>query len=187
MDDLNALFDSVDGLKEDLIEYGTIAAAAVGANVAWNYASAWAMTKFGGTLPAWAKQYGVPAAAILAGIFGGRFVARYNRKAGMGVTIGLVAAGLTGYAKMFLPNLNYAVSGLGAGNEDLLLGFGETSLFQKYLNGAPSTVENVNGLGTTPIAIEESVSGFAGFGTAPSTVEEVSGLGDYDVSSSLVS
>jgi len=184
MDDLNALFDSVDGLKEDLIEYGTIAAAAVGANVAWNYASAWALGKFGGSLPAWAKRYGVPAAAILAGIFGGRTVARWNRKAGMGVTIGLVAAGLTGYAKMFLPSLPYAVSGLGA-QEDLLLGFGEgQDLFQKYLSGAPTTVENVNGLGTTPVAIEESVSGF---GTAPSTVEEVSGLGDYDTPATLMS
>lgn len=175
MDDLNALFDSVDGLKEDLMEYGTIAVAAIGANVAWNYALTFAMSKFGANLPGWARQYGVPAATVLAGIFGGRYVARFNRKVGMGVTIGLVASGLSSLAKQFVPGLPASASlyGLGASEDEMLLGVGNSDLFNRYLNGAPSTVEQVAGLGSTPVAIEESV---AGFGFAPATVEAVNGL-----------
>ncbi len=181
MDDLNALFDSVDGLQEDLVEYGTIAAAAVGANVLWNYGVAWVVGKYGASIPAWARKYGIPAAAVLAGIFGGRYVARWSRKAGMGVTIGLVASGLTGFARLFAPTLPYTVQGLGASPDEMLLGLSEQDLFQKYLAGAPSTVEDVAGLGTTPIAVEESAyGGYGGLGTAPTTVEQVSGLADYD-------
>jgi hypothetical protein len=148
MSDLNALFDSVDGLKEDLIEYGTIAAGAIGANVVWNIAVA----RFGSTLPAGpVRQYGIPAAAILLGIFGGRMVARYNRKIGLGATIGLVAAGLTQLTKQFIPSL--PVAGLSA-SEDY---YGVAG----YLNG-PMTVEEdgVNGFGG-PVTIEQdSVNGF---------------------------
>lgn len=176
MDDLNALFDGVDGLKEDLMEYGTIAAAAIAANVAWNYVAAMALSRFGQNLPDWARRYGVPAATVLAGIFGGRFVARYNRKAGMGVTIGLVASGLSALAKQFVPGLPASAGLFGLGeSDDLLLGVGDSDLFNRYLNGAPSTVEQVSGLGSTPVAIEESMAGFG----AASTVEDVAGLGGF--------
>lgn len=152
MNDLNALFDSVDGLKEDLIEYGTIAAGAIGANVVWNVAVA----KFGGVVPAGPmRTYGLPAAAILLGIFGGRMVARKNRKLGLGFTIGLVTAGLTSYVKMFAPSIP------GLAGDDY---YGVAG----YL-GAPVTVEDgISGA----MSIEET--GVAGFGAAQ--VEEMSGF-----------
>lgn len=147
MNDLNSLFDSVDGLKEDLIEYGTIAAGAIGANVAWNIITA----KFvPANLDPTLRKWGVPAAAILLGIFGGRMVARYNRKVGLGATIGLVAAGLTQITKQFIPNL--PVAGLSA-TEDY---YGVAG----YLGG-PVTIEEqgVNGFGG-PVTVEESLNGF---------------------------
>lgn len=146
MNDLNALFDSVDGLKEDLIEYGTIAAGAIGANVAWNVLSARFIPA---NLDPTLRKWGVPAAAILLGIFGGRFVARYNRKIGLGATIGLVAAGLTQITKQFIPNLPVA----GLAGQDY---YGVAGL----LNG-PVTVEEagVAGFGA-PVTIEDSLNGF---------------------------
>jgi hypothetical protein len=144
MDDISALFDSVDGLKEDLVEYGTIAAGAIGANVLWNIAVA----KFGGVLPAGAaRRFGLPAAAILAGIFGGRLVGRKNRKLGLGMTIGLVAAGMTQFAKMFVPNLPVAGLSDGEIEEEFVAGL---------LNSAPATVEELNA-----VSIEQD--GVAGY------------------------
>lgn len=141
MNDIAALFDSVDGLKEDLMEYGTIAAGAIGANVLWNIAVA----KFGSNITnPTLRRYGLPAAAVLAGIFGGRVIGRYNRKIGLGATIGLVAAGLTSFAKMAVPGL--PVAGVEDGGEYVA----------GYLNAAPATVEELNA-----VSIEESVSGFA--------------------------
>lgn len=146
MNDLNALFDSVDGLKEDLIEYGTIAAGAIGANVAWNILSA----KFiPANLDPTLRKYGVPAAAILLGIFGGRMVARYNRKIGLGATIGLVAAGLTQLTKTFIPNL--PVAGL-AGENDY---YGVAG----YLGG-PVTIEDSGMNGFQGAVSVEDLNGF---------------------------
>ena len=141
LNDLNALFSSVDGLKEDLMEYGTIAAGAIGANVVWNIASA----KFiPANLDPTIRKWGVPAAAILLGIFGGRMVARYNRKLGLGATIGLVAAGLTQITKQFIPNL--PVAGL-SGDEDYygVAGLGAPVSIEEGMSGAPVAVEEFNG------------------------------------------
>jgi hypothetical protein len=146
LNDLNALFDSVDGLKEDLVEYGTIAAGAIGANVVWNIAVA----KYGSIVPQSMRQYGLPALAVLAGIFGGRQVARYNRKLGLGFTIGLVAAGLTQFTKMFVPNLPVA----GLASDDWSMPLLDSPVYAEELNaltieqnvaGAPSTIEQVAG------------------------------------------
>lgn len=146
MNDLNALFDSVDGLKADLIEYGTIAAGAIGANVLWNVV----VPKITpANLNPTLKQYGLPAAAVLGGIFLGRIVSKKNRKLGLGVTIGLVSAGLTQFAKMVVPSLPYAVAGYGYGGG-----------YAGYLNGAPVTAEEVHGFAGAPVTTEE-VSGFA--------------------------
>lgn len=149
MNDLNALFDSVDGLKEDLIEYGTIAAGAIGANVVWNLLAA----KFvPANLDPTLRKYGVPAAAILLGIFGGRMVARYNRKIGLGATIGLVAAGLTQLTKTFMPGLP-GMNGL-AGEEDY---YGVAG----YLGGPVTIEENgVSGFSGAPYTVEDSLNGF---------------------------
>lgn len=183
--DLEALFETVDGLKEDLMEYGTIAAAAIGANVAFNYGVDFVLSKWT-TAPDWARKYGVPTAAILAGVFGSRLVSRYNRKAATGVAIGLVAAGLSAFAKGFLPNVKglggiedeLTLAGLGASPDQLL---GNTDMFQKYLGGAPTTIEQMSGASVT---VEESMSGFGG---APTTVEEsVSGLGGFEGASAFV-
>ncbi len=148
MNDLNALFDSVDGLKEDLIEYGTIAAGAIGANVAWNVLSACFIPA---NLDPTLRRWGVPAAAILLGIFGGRFVARYNRKIGLGATIVLVAAGLTQITKQFVPNLPVA----GLGNEDDYYGVAG------YLGG-PVSVEDapMNGLSGSLTVEDSRLNGF---------------------------
>ena len=148
MNDLNALFDSVDGLKEDLIEYGTIAAGAIGANVAWNILTARFIPA---NLDPTLRRWGVPVAAILLGIFGGRMVARYNRKIGLGATIGLVAAGLTQLTKQFVPNL--PVAGLGGSTEDY---YGVAG----YLGG-PVTVEESGVSGFGSLTVEESnLNGF---------------------------
>lgn len=148
MDDISALFDSVDGLKEDLTEYGTIAVGVIASNMVWNMAVA----RFGAGLSPTLKQYGVPAAAILAGIFGGRVVGRYNRKIGLGMTIGLVTAGVTQFARMFVPGL--PVSGLGANEFD-----------QPLLAAAPVTAEELSA-----VVVEEQMAG------APTFAEDVSGF-----------
>lgn len=190
VNDLEALFDSVDGLKEDLMEYGTIAAAAVGANVAFNMGVNFLFTKWTNP-PDWARKYGIPAVAVLTGLVGGKFVGKYSRKAGMGVAIGLVAGGISMLAKQFAPNLpvagladddeEYDIEGLGASRDELLLGLGaQPDLFQKYLGSAPTSVEEqVNGFGA-PVSVEEQMNGFG----APVSVEEqvsaFDGLGGFE-------
>jgi hypothetical protein len=149
MDDLNALFDSVDGLKQDLMEYGTVALGAIGANVLWNIAVA----KFvPSTLNPTLRKYGLPALAVVGGISLGRIVARQRlpqaHRLGLGVTIGLVTAGLTQFVKMVMPTL--PIAGLAANYEDPL--YGSAGLF-----AAPVTTEDVSG---APLTTEE-VSGFA--------------------------
>lgn len=161
MDDLNALFDSVDGLKQDLIEYGTVAAGAIGANVLWNVAVA----KFvPATLNPTIRKYGLPVAAAVAGITLGRYVSKSRvpqaHRLGLGVTIGLVTAGLTSLVKQFAPQLPIA------GTDDPLYGLGAG--YAGYLNGAPTTVEDMNGLGA--VVVEEAVAG------APMQVEDVAGF-----------
>ena len=156
MDDLNALFDSVDGLKQDLIEYGTVAAGAIGANVLWNIAVA----KFvPASLNPTLRKYGLPAAAILGGIALGRQVSRSRlpqaHRLGLGVTIGLCISGFQQFAKMIAPSL--PVAGLAAAPLYGIAG---------YLNGAPVTTEEVNGIGAVAV---EDVAGVA-------TVEEVAGF-----------
>lgn len=152
MNDLNALFDSVDGLKEDIIEYGTIGLGAYGATVAWDIAVAKLVPT---TLDPTLRKWGIPAAAVLVGIFGGRMVARYNRKIGLGMTVGLVALGLSRITRNLIPGLPVgAMGGLGA-SEDY---YGVAG----YLGG-PVTIEEANGMGgfSGPVTVEESnLNGF---------------------------
>lgn len=159
MDDLNALFDSVDGLKDDLVEYGTVAAGAIAANMAWNYAVA----KFvPATLDPTLRTYGLPVAAIIGGIALGRVVARTRipqaHRLGLGVTFGLVTAGITSLAKTLAPSLPIA----GLGGPAPLYGF-------PGLGRAPMSVEQQNGLGTVAVE-EQSLHG------SPYSIEEVSGF-----------
>jgi hypothetical protein len=134
--DLDALFDSVDGLKEDLVEYGLVAAAAIGSNMAWN----WATRKFVPvTAPAWVDQYAIPAVAMVGGIYLGRTVGQYNRQAGQGVAFGLVTAGLAKLVKQIVPDAQ--IPGL-AGTSDSLYGLGAYSA-PRYLPQT-SPIEEVN-------------------------------------------
>jgi hypothetical protein len=147
MNDLDALFGSVDGLKEDIMEYGTIAGAAVMANVGWNMA----LAKFvPSDLNPSLRQYGLPAVAIVGGIALGRAVARTNRRVGLGVTIGLVSAGISSLVRSFVPGVPMA--GLGS--------------YRRGFGRAPMMTEDVSGIGA-PVSIED-LSG------APATIEDMS-------------
>lgn len=148
MDDLNALFDSVEGLSEDLKEYGTMAAAAIGANMVWNMAVARLVPA--NMLSPQVRRYVLPAAAILAGIYGGRKLSRsMNRRVGLGVTVGLVTAGVSSLVRQFFPSL--PLPGV-AGLED----YGYAGLF-----GAPVTYEDY-GVSGGPITVEEAGVGAYG-------------------------
>jgi hypothetical protein len=160
MDDLNALFDSVDGLKEDLIEYGTIAAGAVGANIAWNYLTARFVPP---TLSPVLQRYGIPALAIVGGIFAGRAVARRDRRIGLGVTIGLVSAGLSAVVRELIPAMSQpSVSGFGAQP------YGMMGAAAPARSSGPMMVEDFHGAPTT---IE--------FSGAPVIAEDFAGLGGF--------
>jgi hypothetical protein len=176
MDELSDLFASVDAaqIADDVMEYGVIAASAIASGVAFNMGVGYLLSKWT-TAPAWVSQYVVPASAIVLGAVGGSYVAaKYNRRVGTGMAVGLATVGLTQLAKQFFPSL--PLQGLGYGPEDeALLGLGNgQQAFQRYLaasgqqlSGATVTVEDVSG-----------GNGFSGFGNATMTVEQVSGLGN---------
>lgn len=155
MNDLDALFGSVDGLKEDLVEYGTIAGAAVMANVGWNYAVAqFVPSDLNPTL----RKYGLPAVAIVGGISLGRVVARTNRKVGLGVTIGLVSAGISSLVRAFAPGLpmagfrGYGLSRAPVIAEDVEATLRGPPVSQENLSGAVTSIEDlqhVDGLAAT--------------------------------------
>lgn len=165
MSDLNALFDGVDGLKADLMEYGTVALAAVGTKVAWDYALRFVDSKVGGSIPPVAKKYGYPLLALVAASLGQKYVRKHlGGRVADGYIAGLAIVGVSGLIKAFVPSA--PVAGLAGPDEEVLLGLGEDP-YAKYLS------TGVAGLGAT--AVEESV---AGLGAAVATVEEqVAGLG----------
>lgn len=154
--DLNDLFESVDGLTEDLMEYGIIAGSAVAAHMAFNAAVAFGLSKWT-TAPAWVASYAVPAAALVSGAVVGGFGSKYiGRKAATGVAVGLMTAGITRLVRAFAPVEMSAF--LGASAEEVMMnGLGGDGAFNRYLGTAPTTVENI--------------------GRAPTSVENVSGLG----------
>lgn len=171
--DLGDLFGAVDAgeLMADLQEYGVMAASAVAANVGFGFASRFALSKWP-TAPAWVKNYGVPGAAIVLGALGGGYVSRYNRQAGLGVGVGLVSAGLTQLVKGFFPAVQFA----GLGDETMVLPAGNP--YGRYLSGATTTYEPMNGLGNPPMIEQMTPSGsFAP--SAPSFDNGMSGLASF--------
>ena len=159
MDDLEALFNSVDGFKEDLMDFGVAGAGALGANLAWGYIEGMASEKveFVRANPVVANL-----AAIVAGVAGGAAMAKYNKNLATGLAVGLVARGLNGLIKQYAVDKD--------GKSLLPPVFGEVSQFgmteserRMLFSGATTRVEEVAGL----------------HGGATSTVEEVNGLSGF--------
>lgn len=179
MDDLEALFDSVDGLKTDLIDFGIAGGAAVLANVAYGFVESKVLkVSFLASLDAPGAD-GKPsmvgglvrgAAALTVGVIGGSQLTRFNRNVATGVAVGLALRGVLKILRTLLPadtqtsiGLNTAFSGLSDG-EYRLLGPG--------ISGAPVMVEEVHGLHGATTTVEE-VSGLSG---ATTTIERLNGL-----------
>ena len=148
MSDLNDLFGAVDAaeLAADLKEYGLMAGSAIAANVGFNMATKFALSKWAGA-PAWVSKYGVPGAAILLGALGGGYVSRYNRQVGLGVGVGLVSAGLSQLAKSFFPAL--PLQGLG---DEVLLDAGNP--YGRYLSDVTIEQGAMSGLGGATTTFE---------------------------------
>ena len=156
MDDLEALFSSVDGFKEDLMDFGVAGAGAIAANLAWGYLEG----KAGENIEFVAKHPVVGSlGAIVAGVAGGAALAKYNKNLATGLAVGLVARGINGLLKKYavdsktgeqlLPNVFGEVRGLGmTASERRLLFSGAPTRVEEVagLHGATSTVEEVNGL-----------------------------------------
>ena len=137
---------SFGAIKNDLIEYGTAGAAGVGANMAWEYLWAKAGPSLPTSIPPWAKHV----LALVAAGFAAKYVGKYNKNAGMGAAVGLAISGVRGLAKQFAPTID-----LGGIGEDFYPGM------NSYLNGAPTTIEQVSG--------------------APTTIEELNGISETAV------
>jgi len=156
MDDLEALFESVDGFKEDLIDFGVAGLGAVGANIAWDYVEANLVSR----LPVVGTSlYGRAAVAVVAGVAAGAALARYNRNVATGVAVGLAARGLGTILRALMPTglpPKESTEGLAAGG----LPPGESTA--GLAAGIPM-VEEVNGFGaaTTTVEMPDAVHGLA--------------------------
>ena len=162
MDDLADLFDSVDGFKEDAMDFGVAGLGAVGANIAYGYLDNSVISKLPviGTAPALRAL-----AAIVVGVIGGAMVKKYNRNVATGVAVGLATRGVAGLLQVFAPSfVASVVPGTPAGTAGLGLTQDEQNLL------LPS------GMAAAPAFVEE----VSGYGTQTKTVEDVSGLGDGD-------
>ena len=139
MDDLEALFDSVDGFKEDLLDFGVAGLGALGANMAWDMVEAQMLSRLHPALRA--------GAAIVAGVAGGAFLSQYSKNIATGVAVGLAARGLGQLAKTYLPTVT-AVAGLGMTVE-------ERALLMPGVASATTQIEEVAGLSAAPATVEE--------------------------------
>ncbi len=176
---LQDLFDSVDGLADDVLETGvpalTIAVTGLAANFGIDQ-----LTKRV-ALPDWAQKWAVPGGMLAAGVAAGMFLPKspLGRKVGTNVGIGLAAAGLFRLYGTLSDQFGWGMSApavAGLGNQEVLLGLGRgEDLFQRYLGSAPVTAETVNGLSAAPVMVEE-LNGLA-TSPAPTTVEVLNGYG----------
>lgn len=161
MDDLEALFSSVDGFKEDLMDFGVAGAGAVAANLAWGYLEG----KAGENIDFVRNNPAVGSvAAIVAGVAGGAAMAKYNKNLATGIAVGLVARGINGLLK------KYAVDAAGVPllppvfGEVGRSGLGMTESERRLLfSGAPTRIEEVSGLHGATSTVEE-VNGLNGYG-----------------------
>lgn len=178
MSGIGDLFGGIDGLKEDAMEFGVLAASAVVGHAAAGYAFKFIGSKYP-TVPGWALNGG----AILAGFAAGKLGDHFGyRKLGLGAAIGLMTAGLSGFVKQYLPQVPLAGTGLGYGysTRPLLMGLGDGSsdaLYQRFLNGAPTQVQEtggmnpaLNGFGAAPTVVQETGPMAPALNGAPTTV-----------------
>lgn len=171
LEDLSDLFGTVDGFVDDAMEYGVLAFSAVATNVGFTAGVNWAIGKYyaGTGAPVWMTKYAIPGAGLVLGaalptLVGMARPSFRSSNAVKGAAIGLMSAGLMMAVRS---NTSLPLAGLGAPEDEALLGLGE-DLYQKYLG--ETTVESVNGLAATTIE-ESSVNG----GLANWNVESVSG------------
>lgn len=174
MSDLNDLFDAVDGLQEDLMEYGILGGAAVAASVGYNYLSSKALEQFGAKLPEAVVKWGPAALAVGLGAFGVPYAAGkfgFRGRAATGASVGLMVNGITRLVGLLAPTsgLPLAIEGLNDVPARFTASQRPPNLFQKYLGDATVSVEPMNN----------------GMGAASMSVEEVSGLGDTVVEESM--
>lgn len=154
---LNALFSNVGGFKDDAMAYGTMAAGALAAPIAYNYL--FEMVAQAAKLDAAgpAVKYGKPAGALILGIVGGNMVARkFNRNLGMGIAVGATASAISGLVAAVSPDTYAMLTGvktaapaatLPAADAKVAgyLGRGMGLVAVEEVNGAPISIENVQG------------------------------------------
>lgn len=149
MADLAALFEGIDGVKEDFLEFGVAAVAGIAARVAFGRAAA--------MLPPSVPAPAVHLGAIAAGIAGAHLIGKanvpYARQAATGVAIGLVTRGIEGLLATYAPSIPLA-------GDDM---FSPAANFNRYLQGAPTNYEEVSGFGAAPVSYEQQDTGIGSF------------------------
>lgn len=143
--DLDALFGGEQGdLKEDLFTYGVMGGSAIAANMLMTKLAGFLPTKADGVTPV-IPPIALHAGVAVLGIVAGNYVSnKFNKNVGQGVAVGLMIAGLGGLLK----EVGMPIAGLG---DSAASG---ANLFDRFLNGAPATVEQVNGLSAAPASVE---------------------------------
>jgi hypothetical protein len=175
------LFGGIDGLKEDAMEFGVLAGAAVVGHAAAGYAFKFASAKFP-QVPGWALNLGAIVLGFAAGKAGNHFG---YRKVGTGLAVGLITAGASGFVRQYAPSVPLAGGALNDGysTRPLLMGLGDGSadaLYQRYLQGAPTQVTETGGLNpalnAAPTMVSETNSMHPALNGAPVVVEQRGGF-----------
>lgn len=191
MADLGDLWGAVDGMGEDLADFGLTTVAVIGTAWLGNTVVNMGMERYGSSLPPWVGDYVVPGALIVGGALGGGWVsAKYSRNIGTGVGIGLMLAGANRLLKRYAPTVALGsyedqFMPVGAPADEVLigvgglrgLGAGNNDLFDRYLSGLGQqpafSAEPLNGLGAQNAF---SVEPLNGLGANPAlTVQTLSG------------
>lgn len=169
--DLAALFDNMDGFKDDLMDFGVAGLGAVGATVAWGYVEQKVLPEIPFVKDSPVAQNVL---AIVTGVAGGMAMAKVNKNLATGIAVGLAARGIAG----ILGSLKNAegepvIPGLSASNPGRVGGLGLTAAENVLLfprgtpQGSNASIEEVNGLGAATSTIEEiGLSGLAATLTA---------------------
>lgn len=148
MDDLEALFDSVDGFKDDMIDFGLAGLGGIGANFAWGYVDDFlaksSLPLVGGADTTAFVVRG--ALALAGGVVLGGMVSRYNKTVATGVAVGLAIRGLTSALKALKPDLPIGAFGLTPDEQRMLM--------PGTFAAAPTMVEEVAGFGAAPTTID---------------------------------
>jgi len=170
MDDLMALFDNIDGFKDDLMDFGVAGIGAVGAAVAWGFIDKKLVENINFLSTNAAGSYIRNGLAIVVGVVGGMALSKVNKNIATGVAVGLAAKGIAGILGSFkddqgvpyIPGLPVNSLGMTAAERGLLFPSGTP-------RGVNTSVEEVNGLSGATTSVEE-VNGLSG---ATTSVEEI--------------